>query len=115
MTENPKIQMNFNSSVTGAAGYLAGNQINNIYPSDQKQTLAEAAAEIQNLLKQLNENNLTASDVQQKAYVTAAIAPRQRQRFVNALQAGWQEAIKEFLDNAYINIAIAILEGWTKE
>ena len=78
----------------------------------QKQTLAEAAAEIQVLLKQLEETNPSATEAEQKAFVTAAIAPTRRERFLSALQAGWKEAIQEFLDNPYLNIGIATLEGW---
>src|ERR671933_2635773 len=75
----------------------------------QKQTLAEAAAEIQELLKQLEETNPTATEAEQKAFVTAAIPSTRRERFLSALQAGWKEAIKEFLDNSYLNVGIATL------
>ena len=78
----------------------------------QRQTLAEAAAEIQEHLKQLEETNPTATEAQQKAFVTAAIPPACRERFVGALQAGWKDAITEFLDNAYLKVGIATLEGW---
>lgn len=78
----------------------------------QKQTLAEAAAEIQELLKQLEETNPTATEAEQKAFVTAAIEPTRREGFLSALQAGWKEAIQEFLDNPYLNVGIATLEGW---
>ena len=78
----------------------------------QQQTLAEAAEEIQRLLKQLEEINPTATQFQQKAFVTAAIPPTRREQFLNALQAGWKEAIKDFLEHSYVNVAFAILEEW---
>ncbi len=80
----------------------------------QRQTLAKAAEEILGLLKQLEETNPTATETEQKAFVTAGIAISRREEFVSALQAGWQEAIKEFLDNPYLNVGIATLEGWKK-
>jgi hypothetical protein len=78
----------------------------------QKQTLAEAAAEIQQLLKQLEENNPKATDSEQKAFVNIGIPPTRRERFLNAMQAGWKETIQEFLEYSYLNIGIATLEGW---
>jgi uncharacterized coiled-coil protein SlyX len=78
----------------------------------QKQTLAEAAAEIQGLLEQLEEINPNATEAEQKAFVTAAISPTRREQFLSALQAGWKEAIKEFLEQSYFSIAIATLEAW---
>ena len=78
----------------------------------QKHTLAEAAQEIQRLLKQLEETNPTATQAQQKAHLTAAISPTRREQFLNALQAGWKEAIQEFLEHSYLNIALATLEEW---
>jgi len=96
------------------AGVVEGDQIGtqHNYAPEQKQTLAEAAVEIQKLLKQLEETNPTATQAEQQAYVTASIPPTLRRRFVSALQAGWKEAIKEFLDNPYVNVGVAILEGW---
>ena len=105
-----EVQQNFNASVYGVAGKVEGDQ--NIFVSEQKQTLAEAAQEIQQLLKQLEASNPMASEGQKAEFVTTAIAPNRRQRFLSALNAGWKEIIKEFLDNSYVNVAIAILEGW---
>jgi negative regulator of replication initiation len=82
------------------------------YAPEQKQTLAEAAAEIQRLLKQLEETNPTATEAEQKAFINAAIPRTHKERFLNALQQGGKEALKEFLDNSYLNVAIAVIEGW---
>lgn len=67
MPDSPEVQQNFNATVYGVAGKVAGDQI--IYPSSQKQDLAEAAAEIQRLLKQLEETNPTATEKQKEAYI----------------------------------------------
>ena len=105
-----EVQQNFNASVYGVAGKIEGDQ--NIFVSEQKQTLTEAAQEIQRLLKQLEASNPTATEIEKAEFVTTAIAPNRRQRFLSALNAGWKEIIKELLDNSYVNVAIAILEGW---
>ena len=88
------------------------NQTQHNYPSAEKQTLAEAATEIQNLLKQLEATNPNATDTEKQAYVNLAIPPTTKERFVGAIKAGGKEAITEFLDNPYVNVAVAITEGW---
>ena len=81
----------------------------------QKQTLAEAAIEIQQLLKQIEEKKPTATEIEKQAFITAAIAPNRREKFLSALQAGWKELLKEFLEHPYLSSGIAILEGWLKQ
>lgn len=78
----------------------------------QKQTLAEAAMEIQKLLEQLKETHPTATEAEQKAFVTAAIPRKRRERFLSALQAGWKEEMREFLSHSYLMVGIATLEEW---
>ncbi|WP_041779909.1 hypothetical protein [Allocoleopsis franciscana] len=78
----------------------------------QKQTLAEAAMEIQKLLEQLKETHPTATEAEQKAFVTAAIPGKRRERFLSALQAGWKEEMREFLSHSYLRVGIATLEEW---
>jgi uncharacterized protein YjbI with pentapeptide repeats len=82
------------------------------YASEQRQTIAEAAAEIQQLLKQLEQTNPSATEADQTAFLTAVIPPTKRQRFANALQEGGKELLKELMDNIYLNVAIAAIEGW---
>ncbi len=36
----------------------------------------------------------------------------ERQKFVSALQQGGKELFKELMDNIYVNVAIAAIEGW---
>ncbi|MBP0030548.1 MAG: hypothetical protein J7529_19460 [Roseofilum sp. Guam] len=81
---------------------------------EQKQTLAEAAHEIQRLLKQLEENNPEATLEQKTAWVNAGVDPTLKKRAVNALKSGGKAALNEFLDNPYVNITMAIVEGWNE-
>lgn len=85
-----------------------------IYSAEQKQTLAEAAKEIQNLLKQLEATNPAATEGEKIAYVNDKTTPSLKSRFVGALEAGGEAAIEEFLDNPYVNIGKAIVKGWIK-
>ena len=102
-------------------GHMSGGEIKdnakvagkmNVYASEQKQTLSEAADEIQNLLEQLEKTNPDATPEQQKAYVDAAIPPTLKERLRAALQAGSETAIEEFLDNTYVNAGKAVIKGW---
>ncbi|MHC5773020.1 hypothetical protein [Nostoc sp.] len=86
----------------------------NIYRSEQKQTLADASAEIQRLLKQLEQNNPTANETEKIAYVNDETTPSWKRRVIGALQGLSETAIEEFLDNSYINIGKAIIKGWIK-
>ena len=62
--EASKINMTFNIPITGTDRNIEDNQ--NIYTSEQKLTLAEAVAEIQKLLKQLEQTNPTATKEEAK-------------------------------------------------
>jgi uncharacterized protein YjbI with pentapeptide repeats len=134
MPEAPKNEYNFHGSVGSVANQgnigSSGNpnaignaaadvkgdsksiQHNYNYAPEQRQTLAEAAAEIQQLLKQLEQTNPNATEEEQKAFLTKEIPSTQKQRFVNALQEGGKELFKELMDNIYVNVAVAAIEGW---
>lgn len=81
----------------------------------QRQTLAEAANQIQTLLQQLEETHPTATRGEQEAFINRVIPTPQQEQFLNALQAGWQDMMQEFLEQRYLSMAIAILEGWKQE
>ena len=99
---------NFNNSQV-----LVGDKnVQYVNHSGEKQNLIEAAAEIQQLLKQIQETNPIATEAQQEMFVSAAITPNNRQRLINAFKEGGRGAIEEFLDNPYLNVAIKIIEGW---
>ena len=93
------------------AGYVSGN---NSLIVRQEQTLVEAAAEIQQLLKHLEKINPTATDAEKIAHVNDETSPSFKRRAVRALQAGGEAAIEEFLDNPYVNVTKAIVKGWIK-
>lgn len=98
-------------------GLAGGNQTGGTFNDhsityEPKQTLAQAAQEIQQLLKQLEENNPDATEAEQKAFVTAMIPPTKRERFFNALKACGKATVEEFLDNPYLNVTLATIEGW---
>ncbi|HAZ49398.1 MAG TPA: hypothetical protein DDW76_06935 [Cyanobacteria bacterium UBA11369] len=80
----------------------------------QKKSLAEAAAEIQQLLKQLEKTNPNATELEKIDYVNDETTPSFKRRVVGALQAGGEAAIEEFLDNPYVNVGKAIVKGWIK-
>jgi len=83
--------------------------------SESKQTLAEAAHEIQQLLTQLEQSNPSPTEIEQIAYLTDETTPSFKRRTVNALKSAGQAAIEEFLDNPYVNVAIATIEGWQEK
>jgi ABC-type Na+ efflux pump permease subunit len=104
-----------NSGNVGAMGHKARAD-NTIFvqQSEQKQNLAASAKEIQQLLKQLEVTNPTATDTEKIAHVNDETTPSFKRRAVGALQAGGEAAIEEFLDNPYVNVGKAIVKGWIK-
>lgn len=110
MSEQPKVQQNFHDKVYGVAGNVEGNQ--NLYISEEKQSLAEATAEIQQLLQQLEQTNPTATGLDKQAFVSAALPLTRKQRLISAVKEGGKAALQEFLDNPYLNTAMSIIEGW---
>ncbi len=88
------------------------SQIQNNYAPEKNQTLSEAAAEIQGLLKQLEQSNPNATDLEKTAFVNIAIPASTKQRLLSALESGGKEALRELLDNPYVNVGMAIVEGW---
>jgi hypothetical protein len=112
--EAPKYDMRGANFPGGFAETNHGKMVEtqNNYPSEQRQTLAEAATEIQQLLKQLEQTNPTATESERIAYVNDETTPSFKRRVVGALQAGGEAAIEEFLDNPYVNVGKATVKGW---
>lgn len=114
--KNVEVEMNVHGGqVTGMVGKNEGNIT--IQASEQKQTLVEAAAQIQALLKQLDQSYPTQIAPDTKAEIDVAVKgiskdPTLSQRAIAALKAGGIEALKELTDNPYINILVATWEGW---
>ncbi|NES82743.1 MAG: hypothetical protein F6K10_15795 [Moorea sp. SIO2B7] len=103
-------------SVTGEnSGTFTGNQ--NVYQPHKKQTLAEAAAEIQQLLEQLSQVYPTTTIAEKMTVVMEAADriennPTLKSRVVGALKSGGTEAFKEAIDHPLVNILVATIEGW---
>ncbi|NEQ47791.1 MAG: hypothetical protein F6K00_31390 [Leptolyngbya sp. SIOISBB] len=113
--KSPKYDFRGARFAGGFAETVKGDQIGGIqhnYAASEKQSLEDAALEIQRLLKLLEKTNPTATEAEQKAFVTAAIPPSLRQRVVGALQSGGRAAIEEFLDSPYVNVVMAIIKDW---
>ena len=92
-------------------GDYVGGTINQ--GSERKQTLAEAAVEIQQLLMQLEKSNPTATEAEKVAYVNDETPPALKSRVASALKAGSISAVDTLVDNSpFSNFAKAIVEGW---
>lgn len=114
LTEVYNMGDTYNIGQAAAAGRYAHSDNNTFIQSEQKKSLAEAAAEIQKLLKHLERNVPNATDSDKIAYVNDETSPSFKRRVVGALQAGSEAAIEEFLDNPYVNVGKAIVKGWIK-
>jgi hypothetical protein len=126
MPEAPKKVSNFDlkgaqfggglvDAETVNAHQIGGNITN--YTTEQKQNLAQAAAEIQQLLTQLEQTNPTTTSAQRMAVVAQAVDeieknPTLKARIVGALKSGGTEALKEALDHPLVNVFVAAVEGW---
>lgn len=81
--------------------------------TEPKKTLAETAAEIQELLKQLERSNPTATEPEQVTYINIATKPDLKERAIAALKEGGETAIDEFiLENKYLKVIKAVVKGW---
>lgn len=93
--------------------YIQGNY----YASGQNQNLAEAAAEIQLLLKQLEQTYPTTTKKQQMAVAAEAINRIEtnsalKERVINAVREGSLAAFEKAIDNPAAAFIIAAIKGW---
>ena len=93
-----------------------GGTIHN-YAPEQKQNLAEAAAEIQKLLEQLTQTYPTETSVQQEVVVQEVKKqinnnPSLKERIVNVIKAMGVEALKEAIDHPLANVLVAGVQEW---
>jgi len=118
MTDQSKSEtrtVSFHAPIQGA-GYVEGN--NHYYAApEQKQSLTEAAVEIQELLNQLSQTYPSTTLPEQMVVATKAMEeiekkPQLKQRVIGALQSGGVEALRELIDNPVVNVLLAVLEGW---
>ena len=110
MTEQPKFQQIVNNPTGPVAQNVEGNQIS--YASEQKQTLAEAAAEIQKLLQQLQQANPDATEEDKITYVNDETTPSFKRKAAAALRAAGETAIDEFFQNPYVKVGKAAIVRW---
>ncbi len=87
--------------------------------SEQKQSLAEAAAEIQKLLEQLDKNygtDTVAGQMQtaQEAVKQIASNTSLADRVLSALRVGGSEALKQTLNHPAATFVLALLDDWQK-
>ena len=111
-----KIDKAIGSSIIGNGtiqGSIIGTQYS--YASEQKQTLGEAAEELQKLLKELKQTDPNATEVQQIEHLNDETTPKFKRKVVAALKAATDTAIDEFLDNSYIKVGKAAIMGWMEE
>ena len=92
------------------------SEVNNSFNkniSEEKRTLAEAANAIQQLLKQLEESNPNATEIEQIAYLEDETTPSFKRRVIGALKAAGEAAIDEFiLENKHLKVVKAACKGW---
>ncbi|NET25881.1 pentapeptide repeat-containing protein [Okeania sp. SIO1I7] len=96
---------------------ISGNQYNYSTNPETKQNLAEAAQEIQELLKQLEQSNPTETTASQMKVAAQAIEilesnPPLKQRVIGVLKSAGTEAFKEAIDNPVANVLVAAFQGW---
>ncbi|NEP62272.1 MAG: pentapeptide repeat-containing protein [Symploca sp. SIO2G7] len=111
-TKNVEVEMIFQKEVTGAIGKVEGDMFVN-----PKQSLADSAAEIRQLLQILDQSYPSTLPADTQAEIDVAVKgiaknPDLKGRVVAALKAGGIEALKELADNLYVNILVAAYEGW---
>jgi uncharacterized protein YjbI with pentapeptide repeats len=97
-------------------GQYAERDINN-YSAEQRQTLADAAAEIQALLEQLEKTYPPDTTTGKMQIATEAIAtidqdPKLTDRILSALMVGGTAALDSFLNHPAASFVIGALEDW---
>lgn len=109
---NIEVQMNFQGSVNGAAGKVERDMIVN-----PRQTVAESAVEIQQLLQILNRSYPSDIPRETQARMDETLdaiekQPGLKKRFIGGLKNGGIEFAKGLLDNIYVDTLVGIYEGW---
>lgn len=105
---------NYNECIQG--NYIQGDY----YNVEKPQNLAEAAAEIQKLLEQLEKSYPTNTTVGKMAIATEAISqidknPNLATRILSAIKADGVSAFEQFLNHPASSFIIGALEDWQKE
>ena len=104
---------------TGSGTASASDFTQDITNTEAKQTLAEAAAEIQALLKQLEQTAPANSTAEKMLVAVEAVKqiegdPSFKQRVVAALSAGGMKAFEAAIDHPLAAFLVGAIEGWKK-
>ena len=111
----------YNQSDNVGIGHMSGGEIKEgakvtgVINKAQKQSLVQAAAEIQELLKQLEQSYATKTLTQKAAVAEEVITkikadPNWKQKVINAVKVMGTEAFMELIDNPVANVLRAGIE-----
>jgi len=82
-------------------------------PADPaKQQLAADLQALQAKLAEVKQDNPDVTEVEAQTLLNITTSKPVKERLVKALIEGGRTAIEEFLDNPYVNVVVAALEGW---
>jgi hypothetical protein len=103
----------YNVQQAAAVGKYARSDNNIFIQSDRKQTLSEAALEIQKLLEDLEQVNPSATQSEMISYVNDETTPSLKRRASAALKACGESIFDEFvLENKYHKVIKETIKGW---
>lgn len=120
MSETPKYDLKGAQFAGGFAETVQGNQnggdIHN-YAPEQRQTLAEAVAELRQLFQQLDHTYSTNTPQGRQIAAQEAIkrienSSTLKARVIGAIKGTSVEALKQAVDHPLIHIVLAGWEGW---
>jgi hypothetical protein len=102
-----------NHGSVGAMGENARSDNNTFTQLEQKKTLSEAAAEIQQLLNQLSKTEYTSeADLVDALHQEIKRNPTLKARLVSALKSGGLEALKAIFNHPVFSIPAETVKGW---
>ncbi len=107
---NPQFAGGFVDANTVDAHQIGGNIAN--YTPEQRHTLAEAAAEIQQLLNQLAQTNPTTDVVTEAIHQEIKHNPTFKSKLLAALKAGGLEALKAIFNHPAFSIPAETIKGY---
>ncbi|WP_293359931.1 MULTISPECIES: pentapeptide repeat-containing protein [unclassified Microcoleus] len=121
-TDNNRQGDIYNQSGNFGIGHMSGGEIQDgakvagVLHETQPKTLAESAVEIQ-LLQILDRSYPRDIPLKTQEIIDVAVKeidkdPQLKERVVGVLKSGGIEALKELMDNKYVNILVAAYQGW---
>ncbi|NET42702.1 caspase family protein [Okeania sp. SIO2B3] len=125
--EQPKEDLSYNyfqgANISGDVVMNNRDVVMSNYASEQKQSLAEAAVEIRELLEELDKNysedrafqemtDFEKMTIASKAIQVIESNPTLKERIISVLKTTGTDAFKEALDNPIANILVAAFQGW---